>query len=202
MSDMFDDGEINQHIIGPDTALVVVDHRGYSALDAVVIDIDRPVSWLISQSLKPTASCSATKISTSSRSEPWFAFQRENVISLLVDDLSRDVALAADRVKSHDRPFDCQHVQKFGRRYDLVGFFGYFDLSKDEPLTRRECRNLVYRHLAVPFLNRSAHGLAIDGDHPRLHTGRRVTQATKQRWELLGIENGQVFRLAAVGTRV
>ncbi len=43
MSDMFDDGEINQHIIGPDTALVVVDHRGYSALDAVVIDIDRPV---------------------------------------------------------------------------------------------------------------------------------------------------------------
>ena len=67
------------------------------------------------------------------------AFQRENVIGLLVDDLLSDITLATHRIDGHDSAFDRQHVQELGDSDDLVGFFRDLDLaqhkaSRDKPV--------------------------------------------------------------------
>src|SRR5436190_5344686 len=63
------------------------------------------------------------------------AFQRKNVIGLLVDDLLSDIALATHRIDGHDRPFDRQHLQELGDGDDLVGLLRHLDLAEYEALT-------------------------------------------------------------------
>jgi hypothetical protein len=53
---------------------------------------------------------------------PLIALQREDVVGFLVEDLLRDVSLAAHRIDGHDRSLDRKHAQKLRDRYDLVGF--------------------------------------------------------------------------------
>jgi hypothetical protein len=58
------------------------------------------------------------------------AFQRENVVGLLVDHLPGDLALAAHRIDGHDRPLDLQHVEELGDSNDFVGLFRDLDLAQ------------------------------------------------------------------------
>jgi hypothetical protein len=58
------------------------------------------------------------------------AFQRENVVGLLVDHLLGDLALAAHRINGHDRPLDRQHVQKLRDSNDFVRLFRDLDLPQ------------------------------------------------------------------------
>ena len=58
------------------------------------------------------------------------AFEGEDVIGLLVDDLLGNVALAAHGVDGDDRPLDHQHAEERRNSDDLVGFFRHFDLPE------------------------------------------------------------------------
>ena len=62
------------------------------------------------------------------------AFQRENVVGLLVHDFLRDVALAAHGIDGDDRAFDRQQVEQLGNCHDFIGLFRHLDLPEDEPL--------------------------------------------------------------------
>ena len=84
------------------------------------------------------------------------ALQRQDVVSLLVDDLFHDLALAAHCLDRHDRPVDRQHVEKPGDRDDLIGFFRHLDLARHKTLacgesleTRRERYNEIVREVAM-----------------------------------------------------
>ena len=92
--------------------------------------------------------------------------ERENIVSLLVEDLARDGALAPHRVNGHDGAVDCQHVQQFRDRHDLVRLLRHLDLAKHQPLARREGGNHMDGGFLPLFLIRAAHRLAVDRDHP------------------------------------
>jgi hypothetical protein len=69
---------------------------------------------------------------------PLIAFQSEDIIGLLLDDLARDGALAAHRVNGDDRAFDRQEVEQLRDRDNLVGFFRHLHLPEHTTLTGGE----------------------------------------------------------------
>jgi hypothetical protein len=143
------------------------------------------LSWLIAQCLKPTASCPATKTLDLLAQRTLVASQRQDVISLLVEDLLRDIALAPHGIDGHDRSLDRKHVQKLGDHDDLVGPFRHFDLAEHKPLTGGKGRDHVDRGLAARFVSGSAHRLAVNGDHSARHAAHRVHPGDKAALELL-----------------
>ena len=111
------------------------------------------------------------------------AFQREDVIGLLVEDFLGDVALAAHRVDGHDGALDRHHVEQLGDGDDLVRLLRHLDLAEHEALARREGRDHVDRRLARPSSGRS--GASVLPSMAITPAGAPVsaaTQATKQRW--------------------
>jgi len=62
------------------------------------------------------------------------AFQRQDIISLLVDDLLRDLTLTADRIDRDDGALDRQQVEKLWDCYNLIGLFCDLDLTEHEAL--------------------------------------------------------------------
>ena len=66
------------------------------------------------------------------------ALQREHVISLLVDNLAGNLALAAHGIDGDDGTLDRHHVEELGDGEDLVGFVGHLDLTHDETLAGGE----------------------------------------------------------------
>src|SRR5208283_1346860 len=118
----------------------IVDYSGDSGLDAVVIGIDRSMlaDFAVLEANGFLLGDEDIDILTQ---RALVAFQRQDIVSLLVDDLLRDVSLTPHGINGHDRALDRQRVEKLRDRYDLVGFFSPFELSQDEPLTSREGRN-------------------------------------------------------------
>jgi len=68
------------------------------------------------------------------------AFEREDVIGLVINDLLGDVALTAHGIDAHDRALNRQQIQQFGDRDDFVRLLRHFDLPEHEALARREGR--------------------------------------------------------------
>jgi hypothetical protein len=118
------------------------------------------------------------------------AFQSEDVIGLLLIDLSRDGALTAHRVDRDDCPLDRQHVENLWDRDDFVGLFRHLDLPQHEALVRDEGRN----HMDGAFTGLSpgsAHGLAINRHHPGRHTDQQGGPGDEAALKLLRIEGGE-----------
>jgi hypothetical protein len=63
------------------------------------------------------------------------AFQRQDIIGFLFNDLLRDISLAPHRIDGHDRAFDGKHIEQLRDRYDLIGFFCHLDLAEHKALT-------------------------------------------------------------------
>ena len=59
------------------------------------------------------------------------AFDGEDVIASLFDDLGGDVLLRSHGVDGDDGVFDLKEFQQFGDGCDLVALFVGFDLSED-----------------------------------------------------------------------
>ena len=129
------------------------------------------------------------------------AFQRQQVVGLLVDHPLSDAALAAHSVDGHNRPFDLQHLQQLGDRYDLIRFFGHLDLAKHQSLARREGRYHVDRGLAALLVVRAAHGFAIDGDHALGKAGSRRDPGDKAALEGLAVQRGEDIAATIMGWR-
>jgi hypothetical protein len=64
------------------------------------------------------------------------AFEGQDVIGLLFQDLFGDIALTADRVDGHDGAFDIQHLEEVGNGDHLIGFLGHFDPSSTVLFTK------------------------------------------------------------------
>jgi hypothetical protein len=79
------------------------------------------------------------------------AFQRLDVVGLLVGDRLGSVALAAHGIDGDDRPLDRQHGEQLRDSDDFVGFLAHLDLAQDQLLACREGRDPVDRGLAVGF---------------------------------------------------
>src|ERR1700732_1580565 len=101
------------------------------------------------------------------------AFQGQDVIRLLVDDLLRDLALAPHSVDGDDGTFDGQQVQQLWNSDDLIGFFGYLDLAQHETLARGEGGHHVDRCLAFVFETGPARRLPVDRDDAFRYPGDR-----------------------------
>ncbi len=119
------------------------------------------------------------------------AFQRENVVGLLVDHLLGDIALAAHRINGHDRPLDRQHVQQLGDSNDFVGFFRDLELAQHKALARGEGRNHVDRLFRPLLLIGAAQRLAVDGDDLRRCLGQRRDPSGKAALERSRVEGGE-----------
>jgi hypothetical protein len=119
------------------------------------------------------------------------AFESEDVISLLVHDFLRNLALAANRLDGDDGALDCHHVEECRNGDDLVGLFRDFDLSEHEALTRRKCRHHVDRGFGASLLVGAAQRLAIDGNHIGRRAGQRSHPGHEALLELVGVESGK-----------
>ena len=95
------------------------------------------------------------------------------------------------RIDRDNRPFDRQHLQQLGDRYDLIGLFRDLDLAEHEPLASREGGNHMDGGFAAALAAGPAHGLTIDGDHSGRNTGQRRDPSDKATLELFGIEHGE-----------
>jgi hypothetical protein len=84
------------------------------------------------------------------------AFEGEDVIGLLLDDLLGDVALAAHGIDGHDGALDLQHIEKRRNGDDLVRFVLDLDLAEHQTLARRECGHHMDRGLSSSFVGGSA----------------------------------------------
>ena len=97
----------------------IVDHRGDSGLNAVVIGIDRSMPADVAV-LEANGLLLGDEDFDILPQRALVAFQREDIISLLVDDLLRDVALTSHGIDGYDRALDRQQVEKLRDRDDLV----------------------------------------------------------------------------------
>src|SRR5919202_2070357 len=127
------------------------------------------------------------------------AFQRQDVIGLLVDNFLCDLTLAADGVDRDDRPLDRQPVEKLRDRDDLIGLFRHLDLAEDETLACGKGRNQVDRSLAAARVAGPAHGLAINRNDALRQSGQGGHPRNKAALELLSIESGQKVAEVIVG---
>src|SRR6185437_10556225 len=133
------------------------------------------------------------------------AFQPEDVIGLLRNDLSRDGTLAAHRVDGNDRALDRQQVEQFGDRDDLVGLFRDLHLTEHETLARHESRHHV-NGAFTGFPTGAAYGLAVDRHHAFRDADQRRDPGDEAALELLGVERGEnvtqvVVRRRAIAER-
>src|SRR5450631_2882237 len=99
----------------------IVDHGGGSRLDAAVIAIDRlmPADCRVFETIGFLFGGEHLYILAQ---RALVAFQREDVIGLLVHDLRGDFPLTTHRVNCYDGAFDRQHVEELGNRDDSFDF--------------------------------------------------------------------------------
>jgi hypothetical protein len=125
--------------------------------------------------------------------------QGQDVVRLLVDDFSGDLALAAYGVDGDAGALDDQHVQELGNGDDLVRFLRHLDLTEHQSLPGGEGRDNVDRLARAFLLVRAPAGLAVDGDH--LHRDPRIGRYPGHEALLkpLRIEGGEDLAQTVVG---
>ena len=158
-----------------------MDDGGGPGFDAAVIAIDRLVPADLGVLEVPGFLLGHEKLDILTQ-RALIAFQREDVVGLLVDDFRSDVALAAHRIDGHDGPLDRQHVEQLGDGDDLVGLFRHLDLAEHEALARGEGRDHVDRRFGALLLVGSAQVLPSMAITSAGVPVSAATQATKQRW--------------------
>src|SRR5882757_3710374 len=129
------------------------------------------------------------------------AFQSQDIIRLLVDDLLRDLALTPHRVDGDDRTVDGQQVQQLWNGDDFIGFLGYLGLTEHETLARGESGYHVDRRLAFVFETGPARRLAVDRDDAFRYCGDRRDPGGEAALELSGVQHGQDIAEMIVGRR-
>ena len=105
------------------------------------------------------------------------AFQREDVVGLLVDDCLRDFALATRSVDGHHCALDGQKLEQGGNGDDLVRLVSDFGLTEHHALARGEGGDDMDGLFGPLLLVGAPHRLAVDGDH----LGRRLRQRRRPR---------------------
>lgn len=120
------------------------------------------------------------------------AFDREQVVSSLLDDLRTQVALAKHRVTENDAPLERQDAEQFESRLVFVGLGIDAYLRKNGPLLMGESGyQMLARRLAVAT---ATEVFAVEGDRLLGGAGRRRWQprrdpAREGRLESDGVQN-------------
>ena len=116
------------------------------------------------------------------------AFEREDVIGLLIQDFLGNTALAAHRIDGHDGALDRHHIEERRDGDNLIRLFCHLDLPEHEALACRERRNHVDWGFCTFLLVGPAHRLAVDGNHVRRRAGQPRNPRDEATLEFLGVE--------------
>src|SRR3954468_16168301 len=116
------------------------------------------------------------------------ALEGQDVVAVLIDDLSGDVTLAVEGIDGHDRSLERQHLQQLGHGGDLIGFRLGGDLGQDEALVTAPGGDHVQRRLGAGRVEGAAQDLTIDRDDTLGGFGEPRHEALKAGAELVGIE--------------
>ena len=95
---------------------------------------------------------------------PVVAFQGEYVIASLVDDLLRNLFLAAHSVHGHNTTRQLQQLQQLGNGRNLIGLVIHFDLSQHQVIGAGPGTHHVNGGSARGAVKGVAQGLAVDGN--------------------------------------
>ena len=119
-------------------------------------------------------------------------FERQDVVGILLDDLLGNLPLAAHRIDRDDAAGDCQSVQEFGNRSDLIRLVVDLDLGQNEAIGARPSRDHMDGGFAVGPIVGATHRLTVDGDDlGGEDLGCRLHPSNEARLELLGVESGE-----------
>ena len=119
------------------------------------------------------------------------SLQGEGIVAALIDDLLGDGALAIERVGSHDRSFQPQHLQQFRHGGNFVRLRVGGDLRQHKALLAAPGGDHVQRRLATGAVERAAQNLAVDRHNPFALLGETSHEPLKRRPELLRIEHAE-----------
>ena len=122
---------------------------------------------------------------------PLIALERENVISFLIDDLLRDVALTPHRINGDHRSFNLHHVEQRGDRHNLVRLLTNLHLREHEPLPRRESRDHMDGLFGALLLIGSTRCFSINGDHFGGRIGQCCDPGHKTKLESHSVQRGE-----------
>src|SRR5262249_34087949 len=160
----------------------IVDRRIGSGFDAAVIAIDGLMlgNLGVAKAIGLLLGSEQLDIFTQ---RALIAFERENVIGLLIEDFLGDVALAAHGVDGDDGAFDHQHVEKCRDGADLVGFVRHFDLAEHERRWRAAKADTIWIAALPRFLWAEPRNVLPSKAITSADTPISLaTQATKRRW--------------------
>ena len=88
-------------------------------------------------------------------------------------------------------PSMVSEVQQLWNSDDLIGFFGYLDLTQHETLARGEGGHHVDRRLGFVFETRPARRLPVDRDDAFRYPGDRRNPSGEAALELSGVQHGE-----------
>jgi len=114
------------------------------------------------------------------------AFDRQQVVTALVGDLTGDVPLAPHGVDGDQQPLDLQCLEQFRDGGDLITLGGDLFLAKHNAQLRREGTDHVNGRLTAAA--RSTHRLAIDRNAAFQGADHLGDPATERRLELLRVQ--------------
>jgi hypothetical protein len=98
-------------------------------------------------------------------------------------------------------PSNRQHVEKLWDCQDLIGLLRHLDLTEHEALARGEGGNHMNGGLRALLVAGSAHGLAIDRNHPRGNPRYRGHPGDEAALERIGVQSGEDVAEVIMGWR-
>ena len=112
---------------------------------------------------------SGTEVVSDLGFEGWLvAFEGEQVIGLMFDDLVGDRDLATHGVDGHQRALELtgfgQVVEELGNSRDFIGLLGHAQLAQDQPGVARVGTQRVQRFKSLALIVCAARGLAVNGN--------------------------------------
>ena len=129
------------------------------------------------------------------------AFEGEDVVGALGEDLGGDVALTAHGVDGDDGAFDREHVEKLGNGGDFVRLGFGLHLPEHEAMIGGESRDDVDGGLTLALAGRAAQRFAINGDDAFGNADEAGGPGGEAALELLDVEGGENFAEPVVRRR-
>src|SRR5450432_1041903 len=115
-------------------------------------------------------------------------FERQGVVSLLLDDLSRNGSLCSHGINRDDTPFKNEKLQEFRNGGNLIGFLIHRNLREHHPVFTGPSDGHMERFFPVGSVMGAPQRLSIDGNDPSDFFVDALYPCQKTGFKLLGID--------------